>query len=292
MTMKTIWNFLGNIKITFALLMAASMTLLTGSFYAEQHFSLFAELNRLRIQDWFGVHSGTHPELVWWIPVLFGILGVLGLNTFVCASNRVARLIRQRHGLTTGRFFFLLIPSLIHLLFIVLMLGHLTTFTTASWQTVALEAGKHLTAGQTQQPYQVHAIQDRFYPGTSALRDRISQTTVTLMNPDQESIQLKYAQPVFKEGLFFFLDRVKKRGPAVKERRLTSTSKETNKETCDKSPVYIEQNLAQPEGRVLLLIVSDPGLVVILVGLTLIMGLMLGYFISKPFLSAYLGEKA
>jgi hypothetical protein len=131
MVVQKIWNIIGDIKISFVLLMAASATLFTGSIYAGGHFSLFRELNRLRVQDWLAVHMKAQPELAWWIPVLFVIMGALGLNTFICASNRVARLIPQRYALSSRKFFYLLVPSLIHFLFIIIMFGHLTTFLSA-----------------------------------------------------------------------------------------------------------------------------------------------------------------
>lgn len=264
---------LGDIRISVVLLMAASATLFTGSIYAGRHFSLFRELNRLRIQDWLAVHMRSQPELVWWIPVLFVLMGALGLNTVICACHRVSRLIPQRSSLPRGKFFYLLTPSLIHFLFIVIMLGHLTTFTAARWQTIPLETGTMVAIEGKRAPLAVHAIQDLFFPKTSGLRNRISQTTVTLANADGNDIKLQYLQPVLIDGQFLFLDKIKK----SKKVAMTDKHPSADKETCNKAHVYMEKK----KTKQLLLIVSDPGLYIIISGLTLIMCLMTWYFIVQ-----------
>ncbi len=270
---KKIWDMLGDIRISVVLLMAASATLFIGSIYAGRHFSLFRELNRLRVQDWLAVHIRSQPELVWWIPVLFVLMGALGLNTVICASNRVARLIHRRNTIPPGKFFYLLTPSLIHFLFIVIMLGHLTTFTAARWQTIPLETGTRIALDGKRTPLAVLAIQDLFFPETSGMQNRISQTTVMLANADGNDIKLQYLQPVLIDGRFLFLDKIKK----SKRAATTDILPSADKETCNKAHVYMEKKKAKQ----MLMIVSDPGLYIIISGLTLIMCLMTWYFIVQ-----------
>ncbi len=275
--MKNIWNTLGDIRLAFILLVSASGILLIGSVYAGGDFALFHELNRARIQDWLPAQWADSPGNVWWIPLLFLIMGLLGLNTFICASNRIAQLMGQRRSLTAGRFGYLLMPSLVHFLFIMIMIGHLTTFVAGRWQTLPLVEGKQVTIGQENKTYQIQAINDQFFPETSALRDRIAQTTVTLVDDNQKATQLEYTRPAYMDGRFFFLDKIKKNKPKVKPRILPSTTEET----CNKAHVYVEPNPVQKQGRQLLLIVSDPGLPIIITGLTLILILMGGYFLIR-----------
>ncbi len=272
--MKKVWNWLGDIRVAFILLITASATLMTGAFYAERHFSLFRELNRMRIQDWLSVHLAAQPQWVWWVPLLFVVMAALGINTFICASNRVARLLRQRRTLSPGRFFYLLTPSLVHFLFLIIMLGHLTTFVAGNWQPHPLEPGRDIRIAGDRQPYQVQAVQDHFFPETATLHHRIAQTTVTLSGADGKMTRLQYTRPVFMDGRFFLLDKVKEGNSAAKKRMLSAA----DKETCNKASVYIEADKTRRDGRQLLLVISDPGLAWIVSGLTLIMILMIGYF--------------
>lgn len=276
--MKKIWRLLGDTRIAFLLLLAASATLLTGAFYAEHNFSLYRELNRMRIQDWFPAHWAAEPQLVWWVPLLFLFMTGLGINTFICASSRVARLLHQRQTWPPARFFHLLTPSLIHFIFLVIMLGHLTTFVAGNWQTISLTADADVAIAGESRFYRVQDLRDQFYPDASALHDRIAQTRVDLATADGETIHLAYTRPVLTDDRFFLLDKVKAGRGAAKRKILP----QADKETCNKANVYVEADKKRKKGRHLLLVVSDPGLPLILSGLTLIMILMIGYFLFQP----------
>jgi len=276
---KRIWNILGDIKISFVLLMAASATLFTGSLYAGNHYSLFNELNRLRVQDWVADHITLQPEMVWWIPVLFIIMACLGANTFICACNRVAALIGPRKSGSGFHFFHLLTPSIIHFLFLVIILGHLMTFTLGRWQTTPLKQQSRVELGEKKQMLRVQSIRDIFFPENSAMRDRIFQTTATLMNAEEKEIDLQFTKPAFIDGHYLFLDKIKER----KKEKLETEPAENiqDDENCNKAYVYIEKERDKQEGELLLLIVFDPGLYVIIFGLTSIMGLMIWYFVAQ-----------
>jgi len=276
---KRIWNILGDIKISFVLLMAASATLFTGSLYAGNHYSLFNELNRLRVQDWVADHITLQPEMVWWIPVLFIIMACLGANTFICACNRVAALIGPRKSGSGFHFFHLLTPSIIHFLFLVIILGHLMTFTLGRWQTTPLKQQSRVELGEKKQMLRVQSIRDIFFPENSAMRDRIFQTTATLINAEEKEIDLQFTKPAFIDGHYLFLDKIKER----KKEKLETEPAENiqDDENCNKAYVYIEKERDKQEGELLLLIVFDPGLYVIIFGLTSIMGLMIWYFVAQ-----------
>jgi hypothetical protein len=277
--MKTIWNAIGDIRVAFVLLVSASATLFTGAIYAGGNFSLFQELNRHRIQDWLPGQLSSRPELVWWIPLLFIIMGLLGLNTFACAISRMSRLIHQRRSMTTVRFLHLMTPSLVHLLFIMIMIGHLTTFATGAWQTLPLAVDKSVTIDSIDATYQVQGVQDRFFSDTSAMRDRIAQTTVTLIDANREMTRLAYTRPAYLNGRFFLLDKAGKKQKRTQTQRIMPSATE---ETCNKAPDYVETDQSRKKNRQLLLVVKDPGLPIIIAGLTLIMVLMIGYLSFKP----------
>lgn len=274
---RRVWHLLGDTRIAFVLLLAVSATLLTGAFYAEHHSSLIRELNRMRIQDWFPGHWTAQPERIWWVPLLFVLMTGLGINTFVCAANRSVRLLGQRRAWPAATFLHLLTPSLIHFLFLFIMLGHLTTFAAGTWQTVPLEAGGELALEGDPRSYRVLEIRDRFYPDGSALHHRIAQTRVTLAAADGTAIHLAYTRPVLADGRIFLLDKIKRRSKAAKRKILPLA----DEETCNKAALYVEPDKERKNGRQHLLVVSDPGLPVIVTGLASILLLMLGYFLFQ-----------
>lgn len=269
---KRICDILGDTRVSFVLLMAASATLFTGANYANAHYSFFQEMNRLSIPDWLAGHLKAELELTWWIPVLFIIMGALGLNTLVCVGNRVTRLISRRNTLSPGSFFHLLIPSIVHFLFIIIMLGHLTTFLFAKWQALQIETESSVSFGEKTSPLEVKTIQDLYFPETSGLRDRISQTIVTFVNGAGEEIELKYLHPVLTDGHFLFLDQAKEKKSAPIE-----AAPAEDEETCNKAADFVKKN----KTRQLLLIVKDPGFFIIIFGLTLILCLMTWYFLVQ-----------
>jgi hypothetical protein len=286
---KKIWNILGDIKISFVLLMAASATLFTGSLYAGNHYSLFNELNRVRVQDWLADYFGPQSELVWWIPVLFIIMGCLGVNIFICACNRITALIGQRKSGSGHHFFHLLTPSIIHFLFLVIILGHLMTFTLGKWQTAPLKQQNSIEFGEGKQTLRVKSIRDTFFPENSAMRDRIFQTRAILINEEEEEIDLQFTKPAFIDEHYLFLDKKKERKKL--ESGTKSVEDSQDDENCNKAYIYIEKERDKQEGELLLLIVSDPGLYVIIFGLTSIMVLMIWYFITQK-ITIKSGEEA
>ncbi|BBO90157.1 hypothetical protein [Desulfosarcina ovata] len=274
--MKRIWTVLGDIRVAVVLLMMASATLFTGTFYAGRNFVLFSEMNRQTVQAWLAMNLSARPETVWWVPVLFVIMGALGLNTFICATNRFVQIVAKRQSLTRGRFVYLLIPSMVHFTFIIIMLGHLTTFVTGSWQTLSLETNQRFTVDGSPTPYRVQAIEDRYFPAPSAMGDQISQTVVTLSDADQDVITLRYGRPVRVDGRFFFLDKIKQ-----KRRTKTRIAPPADDPTCNQAEVFNNPGKTPKRSDQLLLVVSDPGLAVILCGLALILCLMTGYFLVQ-----------
>ena len=282
--LKRIWRISGDIKLSFFLLMLASATLFVGSLYANRHFSLFRELNRVRVQDWLSLYMDSKLELVWWVPVLFVIMGFLGVNTFICAFDRISRLLAQRNLIPGKRFFYLITPSIIHCLFIVIMLGHLLTFTLGKWETRPLESGLKIDIGDKRQFITITEIKNRFYSKNSDMKNRISQTIITIKNSEDKTISLQYVKPVIVYGKYLFLDKIKKRKKNIQQTKTEIINTE-NQETCNKAHVYLEDGKEKQDGKLLLLIVSDPGLTPIITGLFLVLCLMLWYFLFKPVIS-------
>ncbi len=277
--MKRVWNFLGDIRISFVLLISASVVLYLGSVYANHHFAFFRALNEIRVQDWLTEHIPVHVELAWWVPVLFVVMGLLGLNTFICACNRVSELIPRRGAMPQILFLHKLTPSIVHFLFLVIMAGHLITFTMGKWDRFPIEEGSVVTVGK-ETFLTVQSVQNRYFPEESKMRERISQTEVVLLDAQKNEIKIEYTKPAFVNGACLHLDRVKIRKKDEVKKRLIEKSG-NDEETCNKANVYHDKKAMKQNPNPQILIVSDPGLYIIISGLTLIMGLMSWYFIFK-----------
>ena len=89
---KRIWDFLGDIRLSFWLLLAAAALFLAGMFHSSFDYSYFRAMNELRIQDWLARELPSRPGANWWLPLLVCVLFLLGVNTVICTINRVIAL--------------------------------------------------------------------------------------------------------------------------------------------------------------------------------------------------------
>ena len=279
---KKIWNFLGSLKAGCYLLLAGATTVFIGSFYAQNHYSFFIKLNEMKIQDWFQENFLTNLSISWWLLLFVLIMFFLGINTFICTFNRLSSLIKNRKKYPLKTFSIRILPSLIHLFFILVMIGHFFTFTGIECQRVPIEKGKKITVKDTS--FTVTKIDHFFYPQDSSLHGRIKQTFVELEGANEETLNLSYLNPIKYKDFSFFLDMIKNK-----------KKKKPEKEVCNKAPVYNlkeskkeekQKNLFEKKERQLQVkILSDPGLGLLVFSFFIILFLMFSYFLSLQTLS-------
>ncbi len=272
---RKIWKFLGSLELAFWLIMITSAVLFTGTLCTGANYSFFQTLNSTRIQDWLIQNFNGNILITLWLPALFIVMGLLGVNVFVCACQRISSLLPMREKIKPVKWLILLIPSLIHLLFIAVLIGHLLTFAGGRWERIPIEEGRTLTADGLPS-MRVSSIEKEFFPSDSGFGNRISQVYVSLTDSSGEKIRLSFLNPVLLKGKHLHLDMKKKRMKAlIKEPEKEPDS--TDEENCNEAPAYHVKK-TQPEPKLQLLIVSDPGLYLILFSFTLILILMVIYF--------------
>ncbi len=277
--LKKTWNALGDIRLTFWLLMAAAAVFFIGMLYTSMEFAYFRAMNEMRIQDWIMRELPARPGINWWIPLLLAALFLLGVNTAICSINRLAELIGGMK-VFNYRFLLSLLPSAVHVLFIAVMLGHAATIAAGSWTRYPLAVGTEITIGESIPPMTVTAINDSFFPGDSLLAKRISQTEVTLAHRGGGETLVSYLDSIRHHGYRLHLDMVKQR--YAERHRIRHSPPADNEETCNRAETYKTREGVREESQVLnLLVISDPGLMVILVSFSLILIIMTWYFIGQ-----------
>ena len=230
-----LWNFMGSIRLSFWLLISGSIILFIGSLYTNSHFSFFQSLSQTRFQIWLSRHLFSSPELVWWTPVLFVIMGCLGLNILVCAIQRMTYIFSHSERKGVFQFFHKLTPSVIHLVFPVVLLGHLMTFTTAQWHRTPVKKGTVVNIDGVSSPLTVTGITPTHFSETSLMQNRISQTRVKLQDDADTEFILAFLHPLRINGVHLHLDMVKKRFADMKKTDITPVPEDEN---CDKAEVY------------------------------------------------------
>ncbi len=277
--MKRLWEFLGNTTLSLWLLGAGVVLFITGSVISDMNFSFFASMNDMPLQEWVARNMTDNWLITWWLPLLLVDLALLALNTLVCTIERIRVLIPRFREERSFKVFHALMPSLVHVFFLVIMAGHLMTFTLGSWQRIPLVQGEEISIGTDKNPFLVESIHHEYYPGKSNLSNRIKQTHVLLKGSDK-NIDISYLNSVSYGGYHLQLDMEKAR---KREQKLGHRDVHGGgEETCNKSEVYHvhkEKIRKTPERKLYVLAIRDPGLYTILTGFVFILVMMTWYFI-------------
>jgi len=279
--LKKIWNKLGDLRLTFWLLLAAAVLFFAGSFYANNNFSYTTTLNRMPVQEWLSRNASGNWHLSWWIPVLFVVMGLLGINTFICSYNRIASLLPLRHQLTFRRFFLKMTPSLIHCLFMAVMLGHLVTFTFGRWESIPLRKGKTVEFTRSVPDLKVDSMDVVFFSKDTSLSNRISQMSVQMSSSEGEKVKISYLEPVSYHGYHLIPEKKKKKKKCC-EGGEKKAEPEIEIKNCNTSIIYHVAKKSDKKGKegFILLAVYDPGLYIIIIAFFLILVLMLWYYVE------------
>jgi hypothetical protein len=266
------FNRLSSLRLTFYLLLAVAALLLGGSISASQNYALFTTMNGVPLIFWLRVHLLKDWPVCVWLLFLILVLLILALNTFCCSLSRLSTLYRERSIRTGRRLFFALMPSLIHLSFLIILAGHLATFTMGWVDHHPVQVGKEIQISKASGNWKVASIERRLFPSHSKLKNRLSQVTVDLVTENGVKRQVSFMNPVYHDGVFLFLDMKKVKRQQVVEQ-----------EDCDQSSLFKQSKVqAQPDRQIRLMTVRDPGLPILVAGFVLINVLMLLYYIGRP----------
>lgn len=276
---KKIWNALGSIKFTFWLLMVAAVLFLIGSISTDIYFPFFKNMSETRIQDWIIRNMPSNWQTAWWLPAIIAVLFLLGINTVICTASRIAALVSKRNAESAYQFTVALIPSVIHILFIIVLSGHVVTMALGKWIRMPLDQDAVVTIDSSTPPLTATDIRNELYPDYSLMRGRVKQTTVTLRDPDGKSITMSYLDSIGYHGYQLHLDMIKDKR-TVDQGKLQNAIPDSAL-TCNKSDLFSMKNKPR-EGRkkLFLLAIYDPGLPVIITAFSLILAVMTWYFIE------------
>ncbi len=282
--MKRIWNFLGDVRVTFWLLIAIMATMYAGSLLASIDYKLFDGMNGRAVQDWFLETGITRLAYTAWVPFLFALFGAFGINTVACTSSRFVAVLARRRSLSVRRLLVLLSPSLIHVIFLVILAGHFATFVVIEQVRAPLsEKGRFELPDKS--GLTVEKIEYENFPDSSRLAGRVSQVRVALLpdGGDGERVVTEFTRPASYRGYDLHLDMMGKREnrDAPRPAQATPMPKKSNidDETCNKEKLYHIGHF-KPTNRPELYLVAtrDPGLPLLAIGFAIMLSVMGFYF--------------
>ncbi len=126
--LRTTWRWLGGIRLTVFILLLLTADTAVGYLCLNRRAGLFQPLNDLGLLQWAQTYAWHNPGHTAWLFVLFILLSLLALNTFVCTTSRVAALARSRAHFTKAVFVFKLAPHIMHYALIIILAGYLGSY--------------------------------------------------------------------------------------------------------------------------------------------------------------------
>jgi len=240
---KRLWTSMASIRLTLWLLCLLTVNLFIGSIYTK-FMPVFGKLNAQLFPSWIMQHNGVQN---WWIFTLFGLLFLLGVNTAACTLQRLTWLWQRRSQYRRAIFMLLLAPSIMHFCFLFIIGGHALTEFTGSKQRLPAVVGEQVTVNDLQ----VTLLERHYeYWREPLLLGAMKQCTATLElkhGADVEQRQIAILEPIYWQGYTLHLGMAGKPGVDVLPALQITVKK-------------------------------DPGLLLILIGNTILCLLMLWYF--------------
>jgi len=127
--MKKIWRALGSIRLTIIVLLLLVCDLAGGYLSLKGSEKIFKPLNDFGLIEWVNTYGRTYPGHTVWFFVLFILLFLLAVNTFVCTTDRVLVLIETRKYFTRRlRFFLKFSVHIMHYALIAILIGYLVSY--------------------------------------------------------------------------------------------------------------------------------------------------------------------
>ncbi|MFZ7110475.1 MAG: hypothetical protein ACOWYE_02225 [Desulfatiglandales bacterium] len=265
---KKIWDFLSQLRLSFWLILCITATLTAGSVYSRLNYQFFEYLDTRSVFAWFSKFGLNNPGKSWWVALLYTLMGFLALNALACSIERLRALWPKRRETTPARFLTLLSPSIIHLLFVLIMGGHFLTFNCSVHARYPIEPGHTITLPDDK-TVRIEGIDIINYPKDSYLQDRLRDAVFSIevmSDGGKAAYSFSFLKPLFLDGAFLHAD--------VSSKRVVEMSA-TGVTVCSRAEVkHTEENIPQ----FYILYTKDPGLFVIVGLLCLIMCAMIWYY--------------
>lgn len=206
-----IWHKLGSIHLTIALCLMLAADLIWGYVCLKRHTTLFAPMNDIGLVAWTRTYGYGNLVHTAWFFILLGLLALLCVNTFVCTTDKVTRLLSRRKHFKPQHLFFKFAPHVMHYALIVILAGYLASYLFAQvLDTRTLVLDKSIPLADTNGRITFTEFIPEFYQGDRlpAFEDRVLRPRARLWLTDAEHHRtaiLSSNGPVYFKGYTVFL---------------------------------------------------------------------------------------
>ncbi len=126
---RRIWKWIGGMDFMTVVICAMALDLVWGYGALKYHAHLFEPINDMGFLPWARTWGMETPDITGWLFVLAFLIALLGINTFVCTTDRVVRLWQNRNRFSDRLGFALRFgPHIMHYSMLVMFLGYLVSY--------------------------------------------------------------------------------------------------------------------------------------------------------------------
>lgn len=120
---KRIFEIMGNLTIGIYLLFIITILFIVGSYYANLFPNTIGALNDINLYKWLMSNGKQRPYILLWIMSIILSIGLLFINICICTLKRLYFFCKKwvSHEPVS---IYKIIPSIIHIMFIVSIIGH------------------------------------------------------------------------------------------------------------------------------------------------------------------------
>ncbi len=267
-----LWQRLASLTLSVWLLTLSALLMLVHSKLAHSRSQLYHALNTTPIWAWLRQTWSQDPLVFWLITAMIAILAVLALNTVACTVTRLIDLLGRKES---GRGFTAKLtawaPTLMHCLFFLILAGHMATFTFGQWRPLSVRQGQTLELGSGSPPLVVTGIQRLVRVREGLLRGSTLAHEVAVRIGDRQAT-LRELEPLrLGGGKWLLLLPPQRKGGRESQTAPLPLD-------CSGEERHVQPIPFSPDQQIQLKLVSDPGVLVLLTGLSLILLLMIGHY--------------
>ncbi len=142
--LRRTWKTLAGLSLSIWLLLLSSLLMLLNSHLATRWPEVYHALNTTPIWTWLRDTRTAKPAVFAAIVMLLASLGAFAVNILACTLDRLGELLKTRMSGGPSRAFVAWAPTLMHVLFFLVLAGHMATFSLGRWQNHVVRQGQSL----------------------------------------------------------------------------------------------------------------------------------------------------
>jgi len=271
--LSLLWKKAGELSLTIWLLLFGSVMMAVNSHLAlGDRSQLYNDLNTTSIWRWLGGMASRDIAVFAAMVLLIASLGALALNTFVCTANRLAELARSDgRRMDRTRLFQLWAPTLMHILFFLVLGGHMATFTFGKWRLHTVKSGDVISYSAGSAPLGVGGLSRRLYENEGPLKGNVRYHELQAEIGGRRDIISELRPLRLPNGDWLLL-----LAPQKNEKNRTAPAEEPV--DCSGEERHVTPPAFHPAQNIRLKQVSDPGIFFLFIGFGLILVLMGSYY--------------